>query len=144
MNILDKNAQKLAELLHKSDIQQRRVVYLGIGFALAQQPMVLNNKSGMVDGTTKVKLKSLVGRINEMAIVDYDTMYKLILDAVTYKVVNNSDITNMLINSGKDDSIFLIDKFFNQADLFAMISDKDIFKNAIMYFNNWYKDQEEG
>ena len=141
MAAMDKPTKELIQLLHNTDEAERRTVYLGIGYALANMPFIseaLNRKNS----DYRIRIAGIASEINELAVVDYDSLKRLILTMVDYKLACMSDNSKSVVSASNVGEVFNTSRYFSDTDLEAINQNLAIFKTSVLAFSKWYNSHD--
>lgn len=129
--------QELISVLHNTNEEERRAVYLGIGYAIAQMEFItssINSKS--ID--YKLKITTIVNTVNELAVIDYDVLKHIILIMTDCKLTCIVDNRPNLINAKDVGEVFIVHRYLSEKDLDIINDNLTLFKVAVSAFSKWY------
>jgi len=142
MAAMNKQTKELISLLQKVNEDERRVAYIAIGFAYSQKEEV-TSEANRKSNNYKIKLTNLVGSINELAIVNYDELKRLIGSMVEYKFFSMSDLSMTVLSAKTHSDVFGYSRFLSEGDLDSIDKNIKLFKDTVSAFNKWYTQYDE-
>jgi len=130
--------KKLADVLHQSDMNKRLVVYSAIGFAFTQHyvkamEIIKKNES-------KLAVKDVVYKLNELAILDKDALYKGVMNQMDFKREVSNDNSGAVEYATNFLSLVSVEQHFSKSLMESIDSNMDLFRSATVHFNNWFKE----
>lgn len=137
MAALNKQTKELISMLHNTDEVSRRVVYLGIGFSIAQMEFA-TAAPYRKNSDHKLRIVNIISTINELAVIDYDTLKHLVTTMVDYKLSCIGDNTRSVVSANSVNDVFNTGRYFSEADLQSIDKNLATFKSSVSTFTKWY------
>lgn len=136
--MLQDTDKKLAEVLHQADENKRLAVYSAIGFAFAQQYVkVFGN---IRKNESKMAVKDVTYKLNELAIMDKDLLYKSMMNQMDFKREVAGDNSNAVEYATNFLSLVAVEQHFSKNLMESIDKNMDLFRVAVVHFDNWFKE----
>jgi hypothetical protein len=126
IQVKSERVKKLADVLNVFDKSKKLAVYNAIAFYVAK------NKN-----YSKVEIKNFVYELAEVAIVDRDILYNLILNYLELNKTGN--VVNKVLSASSFIDVLVNPDIFNKASLEAIESNFNLYKQTIIAIDYYMK-----
>jgi len=130
--------KKLAEVLQQSDVKKRLVVYSAIGFAFAQK--YVKAFDTIKKNESKLAVKDVAYKLNELAIIDKDSLYNGMVAMMNFKREVASDNTDALHSASNFLGMVSVEQHFSKNLMESIDGNMDLFRVTVVHFDNWFKE----
>ena len=130
--------KKLAEVLQQADANKRLVVYAAIGFAFAQK--YVKAFENVKKNESKLAVKEVAYKLNELAIIDKDSLYKGMMNMMDFKRENVGDNSNAVNTATTFLGLVSVEQHFSKNLMDSIDGNMELFRVAVVYFDNWFKE----
>jgi hypothetical protein len=136
--MLQDTDKKLATALCQADSKKRLAAYAAVGFAFAQQ---YAKEFGIINkNESKLAVKEIAYKLNELAIIDKDSLYAIMTSMVDFKRVTSSDRSDSVGSATGFMDLMSIEQHFSKNLMDSVDGEMDLFRSTVQYFNNWFKE----
>lgn len=133
--------KKLAEVLHQADANKRLVVYSAIGFAFAQK--YVKAMEVIKKNESKIEVKNVAYQLNELAIIEKDSLFKSMMNMMDFKREVSGDNSNAANTATGFLGLVSIEQHFSKNLMESIDANMELFRTTVTHFDNWCKENVE-